>query len=56
MRVKYIKIIQKGGQAIVTETEASMPRNGKTIIRKQPYRQGLCYQHRKKKATGKSAR
>jgi hypothetical protein len=46
--VRYIKIQSEGGQAIVTEAEARIPKNCKTIIRKQPYKGGLCYRQKHK--------
>jgi hypothetical protein len=47
--VKFIKIQSQHGQAVAAiEEKARVPKSIKTIIRKQPYKGGLCYRQKHK--------
>jgi hypothetical protein len=48
MTVKYIKIIESDCGQQVTEAKTVAKKSVKTIIRKVPYKSGLCYRHKKK--------
>lgn len=51
MAVKFIKITQRGGQAISIKTKSPMPKSCDTIKRKRPYKWGLCYRQKHPKGS-----
>lgn len=49
MTIKYIKIVESDSGQQVTVAKTAARKNIKTIIRKPPYKGGLCYRHKKNK-------